>query len=77
MINYHNLGLRAELAKSKGAIAVIYYTDNKYAETPESKFKNIKSSGIPVLFFDDIKENLPAEISIEVILKETVIEGQN
>ena len=76
-INYHDLGLRAELAKSKGAIAVIYYTDNKYAETPESKFKNIKSSGIPVLFFDDIKENLPSEISIEVKLKERVIEGQN
>ena len=76
-INYHNLGLRAELAKSKGAIAVIYYTDNKYAETPESKFKNIKNSGIPVLFFDDIKENLPTDISIEVVLKETVVEGQN
>ena len=76
-INYHDLGLRAELAKSKGAIAVIYYTDNKYAETPESKFKNINSSGIPVLFFDDLKENLPSEISIEVKLKERVIEGQN
>ncbi len=76
-LNYHDLKLRAETAKNKGAVAVIYYTDNKYAESPESKFKNLYSVGIPVLFFDDVKENLPTKISVEVKLAERIIEGQN
>ncbi|MBC8265740.1 MAG: M20/M25/M40 family metallo-hydrolase [Flavobacteriales bacterium] len=76
-LNYHDLKLRAETAKLKGAVAVIFYTDNKYAESPERKFKNLYSVGIPVLFFDDVKENLPTKISVEVKLKEQIIEGQN
>jgi len=77
-INYHDLKLRAETAKEKGAISVIYYTDNKYAETPEENFKNINSAGIPVLFFNNSKENLKNKvISFKVNLTEKKVTGHN
>ena len=75
--NYHNLKLRTEIAKKKGAVGVIYYTNDNYAETPEEKFRMINSVEIPVLFYNDIKENLPKKISFRVDLKEEVVEGKN
>ncbi|MAW21464.1 MAG: hypothetical protein CMD16_03605 [Flavobacteriales bacterium] len=76
-LNYHDLKLRAEIAKEKGAIAVIYYTDDKYAETPVRKFKKINSAGIPVLFFDDSKEKLTTKIRAKINLKERRVKGKN
>jgi hypothetical protein len=76
-LNYHDLKLRAEIAKAKGALAVIYHTDDKYAETPVKEFKKINSAGIPVLFFDDSKEKLTNTISVEVKLSERILKGKN
>ena len=77
-LNYHDLKLRSETAKEKGAIGVVFYTDNKYAETPEDKFKNIISTGIPVLFWNDTRENLPSEnISFQLKMIEKEVTGHN
>jgi len=77
-LNYHDLKLRSETAKEKGAIGVVFYTDNKYAETPENKFKNIISTGIPVLFWNNTRENLPSEnISFQLKMIEKEVTGHN
>tara|TARA_B100001758_G_scaffold245694_1_gene259206 strand:- start:8127 stop:9731 length:1605 start_codon:yes stop_codon:yes gene_type:complete len=76
-INYHDLKIRADIAKEKGAIAVIYYTDDKHAETPLKKFKKINSAGIPVLFFDDSKDKITAKIRAKINLTERRNKGVN
>ena len=77
-LNYHDLKLRAENAKKKGAVAVIYYTTDRHAEVPARKFKSIKSAGIPVLFLNDTKENLQAKsLSLSLTIKINTATGHN
>ena len=77
-LNFHDLKLRAEIAKNKGAVAVIYYSDNQYAETPERKFKNINSAGIPVLFWYDKRKSFKEKtISFSLKLIEKKITAHN
>ena len=77
-LNYHDLKKRAEIAREKGAIAVIYYTDDNYSESPKEKFKTIISSEIPVLFCFKLSQDLiNRKISFSVSLKESFIKGRN
>ena len=77
-LNYHNLKDRAETAKEEGAQCVIFYTDNKHAETLTKKFKKTKESGIRVLFLNDHKEIvLNKRISFELNLEEKKTQGKN
>jgi aminopeptidase YwaD len=77
-LNHHDLKDRVETAKEEGAQCVIFYTDDKHAETPTKKFKKIKESGIPVLFLNDHKEILlNKRISFELNLGERKTQGKN
>ena len=77
-INHHNLKSRVKTAKNKGAIGVIFYSDDKHAEKLSKKFKKIYDTGLPVLFYNGEKEGIVnKKISFNVSLKEKKLQGHN
>ena len=74
----HTLLVITDDLVEKGAVAVIYYTDDNYAESPKEKFKKIISSGIPVLFCFKLSQNLiNRKISFSVSLEDSLTKGRN
>ena len=77
-ILHHNLKFRAKIAQKKGAICVIFFTNNKHAETPREKFKKLDKIGIPVLFYNNSIENFKLQnISFELEINEKKSTGNN
>lgn len=54
-VRYHDLNARIELAKGKGAIGVILVNLGEMANDPQTSYRAIRSTGIPVLFLADDK----------------------
>jgi hypothetical protein len=54
-VRYHDLNTRIELAKGKGAIGVILVNLGEMANDPQTSYRAIRSTGIPVLFLADDK----------------------
>jgi aminopeptidase YwaD len=50
---YHDLGNRIALAKGKGAVGVVLVNLGDMANDPKSRYRTIRSSGIPVFFVGD------------------------
>ncbi len=64
-LKYHDLTDRLNLAREKGAAAVIVFNPEDYLDHPERDFKRIDDIGIPVLFVqEEIAEQLKEEASI-------------
>ncbi|MBK9195114.1 MAG: M28 family peptidase [Flavobacteriales bacterium] len=73
-IEHNDLRKRAELAISKGAIAVLFYNDNKDTESPEFRMsEKVQALSVPVLFLKgDLHEGLivdgnPIVISTDIV----------
>ena len=47
---YHDLATRVELAKAKGAAAVLVYNTTDYLDDPARAFNRLQAMGLPVLF---------------------------
>lgn len=80
-LKYHDLGERIKLAKEKGAKAVLLVNLEGQASDPSPNFKQIRDSGIPVIFVQNTalanKVKNGAEVELEVVQKETTIEAYN
>ncbi len=80
-LKYHDLGERIALAKEKGAKAVLLVNLEGQASDPSPNFKQIRNSGIPVIFVQNTKlaqmVKNGAEVQVEVVQKETNIEAYN
>ena len=73
-IEHNDLRKRAELAISKGAIAVLFYNDNKDTESPEFRMsEKVQALSVPVLFLKgDLHDGLivdgnPIVISTDIV----------
>jgi hypothetical protein len=79
---YHSLGERLQLAKEKGALAVLLINPEKTASDVPEFFKTIKSIDLPVLFVrnDEIAEKLvkkSKKASLTVQMEERYSTGYN
>ncbi len=78
---YHDLANRVELAKSKGAIAVIMVNLGDMANDPEAIYRKIRSSGIPVVFVkDDVvakKLKKSTAVALQVLQEERTADAYN
>lgn len=54
-IKYHELGERIDLAIKKGAVGIVLVNLGDGASDPRTKFRTIKSKGIPVVFVQNPK----------------------
>lgn len=73
-IEHNDLRKRAELAISKGAIAVLFYNDNKDTESPEFRLsEKVQALSVPVLFLKGglheglIVDGNPVVISTDIV----------
>lgn len=80
-ISYHSLEQRIETAVRKGAVGVVLIQSNQPAEKPESTFKGLSGSKIPVVFSEKISAEMleiaSVEAEIMVELNEVDIEAHN
>ncbi len=77
-IEYHSIISRIEIAKNRGVKCIIFYNQDKNAETLEKKFKKLKSTGLPVLFLNDSKEKiLNKKLTFSLKISEKKLKGKN
>lgn len=80
-IAQHDLGTRIELAKEKGAIAVVLVNLKGTASDMNPMFRSLKSKGVPVVFIQDVKLAKKIRkkklISLATGLRENMVDAYN
>jgi hypothetical protein len=80
-VKYHDLANRIALAKGKGAVGVVLVNLGDMANDPISRYRTIRSSGLPVFFVGDDDEakklKKAKNITISVSQKEVEVDAYN
>ncbi|MEZ4829132.1 MAG: M28 family peptidase [Bacteroidia bacterium] len=78
---YHDIQLRAELAKEKGAVGIIVFNSDRNLRNPGQNFKNLRPVGIPVVFVSDAQhkwlESQPVITLLSVDLEKKISKVPN
>lgn len=77
-VKYHSIVSRIEEAKKRGVKCIIFFNQDKNAESLAKKFKKLKNTGLPVLFLKDSKDKvLNQKITFSLQIKEQKLKGKN
>ena len=80
-LKYHDLGTRVDLAREKGAAAVVFVNLEEGTSDPRHNYRNLKSRDIPVIFVQDeaLARELKGGVKVEMktALKEEKVQAYN